>query len=97
MTTRARTPRDDVWDEMATHFGEPRTKTERTQFGRVVNELMEAGATVEEVRKACVYVRSAFDSPSVFAVAKWFTAAQTDSGQKVSPQQQAIERLRSVQ
>ena len=44
--SRARTPRDDVWDALAHHFGEPRTKTERTQFGKVVNELMEAGAHV---------------------------------------------------
>lgn len=94
--TRARTPRDDVWDELAEHFGEPRTKTERTQFGRVVNELMEAGAIPEEVRKACVYVKATFDSPSVFAVTKWFTVAQ-QAQVKVSPQQAAIEQLRRVQ
>ncbi len=93
---RQRTPRDDVWDELAEHFGEPRTKTERTQFGRVVNELMETAASVEEVRKAATYVKANFDSPSVFAVTKWFTVAQ-QAQEKQSPQQAALERLRSVQ
>jgi hypothetical protein len=94
--TRARTPRDDVWDELARHFGEPRTKTERTQFGKVINELMECGATVEETREVCIYVLAAFDNPSVFAVTKWFTAAQP--GQRpharASEQQQALDNLR---
>lgn len=94
--TRARTPRDDLWDELAEHFGEPRTKTERNQFGRVVSELLEAGATPEEARKACIYVRTAFDNPSVFAISKWFTAAQR-SQEKTSSQQQAFDQLRSVQ
>jgi len=94
--TRARTPRDDVWDELAEHFGEPRTKTERTAFGKVVNELMETAATPEEVRKVCIYVKVAFDNPSVFAVTKWFTVAQ-QAEEKLSPQQAAIEQLRRVQ
>jgi hypothetical protein len=96
--TRARTPRDDVWDELAEHFGEPRTKTERTQFGKVVNELMECGATPEEVRRVCIYVKTAFDSPSVFAITKWFSAAlKADRPGKMSEQQAAIEQLRRVQ
>ena len=94
--TKDKTPRDLVWDELAKHFGNPRTKTERSQFGKVVAELLEAGATVEEVRKACSYVRSSFDSPSVFAVVKWFSVAQ-QAQPKVSDQQAAIERLRAVQ
>ena len=93
--TRARTPRDDVWDVVAEFFGEPRTKTERTQWGKVVAELLEAGATPEETRSACVYVLAAFDNPSVFAVVKWFTAAQP--GQRpgrMSEQQKALDQLR---
>lgn len=91
--TRARTPRDDLWDELAEHFGQPRTKTERTQFGKVLAELLEAGASVEETRNACVYVQRTFDSPSVFAVTKWFTVAQRDRP-KVSSQQETLDRLR---
>lgn len=93
---REKTPRDLVWDELAGHFGEPRTKTERTQFGKVVNELMETAATPEEVGKAAVYVKANFDNPSVFAVLKWFTVAQQQAA-KVSPQQAEIEKLRRVQ
>lgn len=92
--TRARTPRDDVWDQLAEHFGEPRTKTERTMFGKVVAELLEAGANPTEIQNACVYVLSAFDSPSVFAVVKWFSAAQNTRPGKMSPQQQALDQLR---
>jgi hypothetical protein len=81
---------------MAEHFGEPRTKTERNQFGRVVTELMEAGATPEETRKACIYVKATFDSPSVHAVVKWLSVALLDKP-KVSPQAAAFEQLRRVQ
>lgn len=82
-----------MWDVLAEHFGEPRTKTERSQFGKVVAELLEAGATEMEVALACVYVQRAFDSPSVFAVTKWFTVAQQDRP-KMSEQQQALDQLR---
>lgn len=94
--SRSRTPKDDLWDELARHFGSPRTQTERKQFGSVLRELLEAGATVEEVEKACEYVKSTFDSPSVHAVVKWFTVAQR-AEEKRSPQQEAIERLRAVE
>lgn len=93
LPTRARTPRDDVWDSLTAHFGEPRTKTERAMFGRVVRELLEAGATEAETRKACEYVLATFDSPSVNAVPKWFTVAQNSSGKKTA-QQQAFDMLR---
>lgn len=94
--TRQRTPRDDVWDVLAEHFGEPRTKTERGQFGKVVAELLEAGANAEETEKACTYVLRTFDNPSVFAVTKWFSAALK---QQQRPQGAAgiVEQLRRVQ
>lgn len=91
--TRARTPRDDVWDCLALHFGEPRTSTERTRFGKVIGELLEAGATPEETDNACSYVIRNFDSPSVFAVVAWFSVAQNEKP-KLSPQEQMIEELR---
>ena len=90
---RIRTPRDDIWDCLAEQFGEPRTKTERTQFGKVVGELLEAGATEEEVHTASTYVLRNFDSPSVFAVVKWFSVAQNEKP-KLSAQQQALDQLR---
>lgn len=93
---RARTPKDDVWDSLATHFGEPRTTTEKNRFGKVVRELLEAGATPEETDTACSYVVRNFDSPSVFAVTAWFSVAQNDKP-KMSAQETEIEKLRSVQ
>ncbi len=90
---REKSPRDLVWDILAFHFGDPRTKTERTQFGKVVGELLEAGANEEETENACSYVIRTFDSPSVFAVVKWFSVAQNEKP-KMSAAEQAIENLR---
>ena len=90
---RQRTPKDDVWDCLSMHFGEPRTTTEKNRFGKVVRELLEAGATPEETDNACSYVLRNFDSPSVFAVVAWFSQAQMTQT-KLSPQEQMIEELR---
>ncbi len=92
---RARSPRDDVWDSLTATFGEPRTKTERAMFGRVVAELLEAGATAAETVKACEYVIATFDSPSVNAVPKWFSVAQNVKAQK-SAQQMEFDKLREM-
>ncbi len=86
-------PRHAVWDSLTAHFGNPRTKTERAMFGRVVVELLEAGATSAETTKACEYVFANFDSPSVNAVPKWFSVAQNGAAKK-SSQQLAIDQLR---
>jgi hypothetical protein len=92
---RARTPRDCVWDSLTAHFQQPRTKTERAMFGRVVAELLEAGATSAETTKACEYVLATFDSPSVNAVPKWFSVAQNGSARK-TPQQIEIDKLKGM-
>lgn len=41
-----------------------------------MKELREADATADEVARACQFVRSRFDNPSVMALPKWFSAAQ---------------------
>jgi len=91
---KRRQPRPDdlVWNVLILHFGEPRTRTEASMFGKVVRELMEAACTTDEVDKTCKYVLRQFDSPSVMAVAKWFATAQRQT--PISPQQQAIANLR---
>ena len=93
MADREQRPSDLCWDVLVEFFGEPRMKTERSMFGKVVRELMEAGATPDEVRKACIYVRASFDTPSVMAIPKWFTVAQMAPA-KMSPQEQALDRIR---
>lgn len=92
---RARTPRDDVWDSLTDHFGQPRTKTERAMFGRVVAELLEAGATSAETLKTCEYVLANFDAPSVNAVPKWFGRANSAPAVRKTAQQIAIDNLRA--
>ncbi len=91
---RARTPKDDIWDSLTAHFGEPRMDTERKMFGRVVAELLRGGATEQETTKACEYVLATFDSPSVNAVPKWFSVAQ-NAQPKRSAQQIEFDKLRA--
>ena len=75
---RARTPKDDLFDCLIEFFGNPRTRTEQLMFGKTVSELLYAGATSEETARACEYVQRTFDSPSVFAVVKWFSVSQNE-------------------
>ncbi len=84
-----------MWDSLTATFGEPRTKTERAMFGRVVAELLEAGATAQETVKACEYVIATFDSPSVNAVPKWFSVAQNGTPRR-SAQQMEFDKLKEM-
>lgn len=93
MAERARTPRDDLWDVLAQHFGEPRMDQERAAFGKVVGQLLAGAATPDETTRACEYVLRNFDSPSVHAVPKWFSVA-INAKPKLSAQEQALELLR---
>lgn len=68
-----------IWDVLAEHWPAPRTKSERAMWGKVVKELRDAEATADEVHRACRYVRSRFDNPSVMAIPKWFSQAQDDA------------------
>lgn len=95
MEPRTRTPKDDIWDALAGSFGAPRTQTERTMFGKVVAELLEAGATVEETEKACEYVHDRFDTPSPFAVVKWLSASLNQK-KRLSSSAAAIQQLRAL-
>lgn len=95
MNEREKTPRDLIWDALAASFGSPRTKTEQAMFGKVVAELLEAGATAEETEKACAYVHSRFEVASPFAVVKWLSASLNQK-QNLSPSAASIQRLRSL-
>lgn len=90
---RKRSPKDDVFDVLTEHFGSPRTRTETKMFGQVCAELLEAGATPQETQMACLYVLRNFDSPSVFAVTKWFSKAIT-AKPKPSAHETMLDELR---
>lgn len=93
---RTRSPKDDVWDTLTAHFGNPRTKTERSMYGKVVAELLEAGVTAEEAEKACLYVLGRFDNPSVFALTKWLSASLREPATRLSPQEEALDQFRRM-
>lgn len=92
---REKTPKDEIWDALAAAFGSPRTRTEQAMFGKVVGELLEAGATPLETAKACEYVLARFDTPSPFAVVKWLSAS-LNQPQKMSQSSASIAQLRSL-
>lgn len=58
--TRTRTPRDEIWTCLENLFGATRTRSEASRRGRVISELLEAGATVAEVELTFRYCRSHF-------------------------------------
>ena len=73
--------RDDVWDALVAWLGyEPKTRTERTGWNRVVRELKEAGATGETVKAA----GKAYDGEwkglerSPYALMKWWSRFLTE-------------------
>ncbi len=92
---REKTPKDEIWDALADSFGAPRTRTEQAMFGKVVGELLEAGATPQETEKACAYVLARFDTPSPFAVVKWLSASLNEKP-KLSSSAASISQLRSL-
>jgi hypothetical protein len=92
---REKTPRDEIWDALADSFGAPRTRTEQAMFGKVVAELLEAGATPLETAQACEYVHARFDTPSPFAVVKWLSTSLNQKP-KLSSSSATISRLRSL-
>lgn len=71
--TRERKPRDDVWDALVEVFGPPATTHERSHYGKVVSELVAAGAdgptTLARARRA----RREVSSCSVAYVSKHWT------------------------
>ena len=68
-------PRNDIWDSITAHFGEPRTKSERTRRGKAVSELRDAGATAEEVTIVIDYCQRNFTSYTEMALCSWLTRA----------------------
>jgi hypothetical protein len=68
-------PRDEIWDAITEHFGEPRTKSERGRRNRAVRELREAGATAEEVSIVIEYCQRNFTSYTEMALCSWLTRA----------------------
>lgn len=50
---RAR-PRDEVWDALVDIFGQPTTRSSRSNFNRIVASLKEAGANYAEIHRRAV-------------------------------------------
>lgn len=68
-------PRDEIWDTLTEHFGEPRTKSERGRRNKAVGELREAGATPDEIRTVIDYCARNFTSYTEIALCSWLTRA----------------------
>jgi hypothetical protein len=72
---RSPRPRDEIWDTLTEHFGEPRTKSERGRRNAAVRELRDAGARPDEIRTALEYCARTFTHFTEIAVCSWFTRA----------------------
>lgn len=69
--TRKRTPRDDIFDALVELFGPASTKSRGAFYGRTVTQLVDAGATVEQMRKARIEMsRRGWDKPTPEAMLK---------------------------
>lgn len=53
-------PRDELWNTLTELFSATRTRSEASRRGKVIGELLEAGATPDEVRTTFRYCRSHF-------------------------------------
>lgn len=53
-------PRDELWNTISELFGDTRTRSEASRRGKVIGELLEAGATADEVKATYSYCRSRF-------------------------------------
>lgn len=51
LKTYVRSEQDAVWNALADEFGQPNTSTEKTNRGRQVRELLEVGATPDEIQR----------------------------------------------
>ena len=69
-------PRNPIWDELDLLFGPCRTSTEASFRGKVVKELNEAGASIEELQIAYEWCRKKFDIFGEGAILKNFGRAQ---------------------
>lgn len=80
---RTREP-DPLWDELARHFGDARTKDERARRNAAVKQLRDAEATPEEIRVTFEFCQARFTSFTEMALCGWLSralheASKTDS------------------
>lgn len=69
--TRARTPRDDLFDALVVAFGPASTPSRQSFYGRACTELVAAGATPEQIIQArAEMTRRGWESPSPQALVK---------------------------
>lgn len=79
---RKRGPRDDIFDALVAAFGPASTKSRAAFYGRTVGQLLDVGATPEQIRHARIVIsRRGWDSPSPEAMLKhWDSLIADDEG-----------------
>lgn len=71
----AKRPDQELWDVFADHFGPVRTKNERGRRNAAIRQMLEAGATPEELKIALDFCQKNFTQYSEGAVCSWFSRA----------------------
>jgi len=67
---------NEVWDACVEVLGhEPKTKTEKALWGRMIKSLSEAGATAESIRGAATAYRREWPKMSltITSIEKWYS------------------------
>ena len=57
--------RNAIWDALIDEVGEAKTATERSNRGKTVTELLEAGATPDDIRRRCNEYRTRYQNAAL--------------------------------
>ena len=68
-------PPDPLWDELTKHFGDARTKDERSRRNAALKQLRDAEATPEELRVTFEFCQARFTSFTEMALCGWLSRA----------------------
>lgn len=80
--TEKKRPDQELFDVLTEEFGPVRTKSERGRRNRAIGELLEAGATPEEVTIAAEFCKRSFTHYTEMALCGWLSRALEEHKQK---------------
>jgi len=81
-SAKPKRPDQELFDAFTEHFGPVRTKNERGRRNAAIGQLLEAGATVEELDIALEFCAKNFTQYSEGAVLNWFSRALHENAQQ---------------
>lgn len=80
---RKRGPRDEIWDALVEAVGDARTSSEKSRRGKVITQLVDVGATPDEVRRRARALKQRWPGITLTdtgLVGRWSTADPPTNG-----------------